>query len=1501
MRTEAIVWTPLPNGHAGPGHLKLSIFVSPQLQTDEAADPSLELFADFVNWPATVARGGGITFEVTIGAHPAVLVAPDLHVLSGDDWTEVFPDPSLVGVKSYVADDYSTTPIHSFSVGNVKNLVQNLYGTLGTASLRPPVLTTGAYGFMPPSGNTNAATALAWLKNLATCAREGYEANLPPGVYGTGVPGGPAGTTVGAGLPGAAADRCAPFSNDLGAARAFHVRPAPKLGENRQPVVVQPPVPILDFHKTVSSFGEYPAVLRMFGLVFDLVVPLQGVLPGLADVTVTPHFVSSFDGSGGRSTVNVSMTTRCLLSQAVFRLAPAGPKDYWNGMLDLADTTRFSVNDLDTDGAAEQLWNASQALQNIESFTGLKDADGNSTGQTEPGKTMAMTAPALRTTAPQIVWSGWGGTGSGLSALAARQHALSQAISSWVSWKLNGGAEPALPVLLAEDVIRGHRFDVLTLSEAVPRWYSLHRRLGRYVFGTRAPVALPAGPGPRGEDEGTTVPGATAAADTEVTPTPDDLWVHEGIVSWHGWSLAAPRPGPQIDPSDKVHDQRMTAPSSATDPGTGYTNAQFAANFTVPRGTLPKLRYGNRYRYRARAVDLAGNSLPPGSLDASTATPPATHLRYEPVASPVLAETSPLGPGEATWLMAILDYQIPAPATNTVAPNGRWLFPPRASQILVEEHGMLDGFHLGAHPDRNRPPSGDTTTYDLLAGGGATNQSVDGTLADAGFSQDPNHHDAFYLPMGSDPKTPWLPDPLSSGASLDFGSLVPAVHRWHGMPWPGADPLLLRLEQGPAVGQSFAPATASQPATETVTLPPADVLDVAVSSAITDPRTLGVFWWLEAKVSAPFAKLVLLLAAERGQLWMLSPYRTLRCVHAVRLPLVAPRFREPVVERQYGWTFADIIDRVFLYDAKSSADVDCQASWTDLVDDPSDPANVPGVSRTTTTGHAFKVSVPDPSPLGADDKPMQVFSARTEFPLSAGPGVQHNIGDTRHHLVEYTCTATSRFAEFFTATAQVTLSGTTPHQLDQLGLDPARTIVHDTVLGTTLEEGADYVVDPVAGTLALTGGSSSAGHLLDVTYVPADAATGAPFPIHVLSTVQPKPPKVVRVSPAWYGHDNGGTPYGSGNLVYQRDGGWVRVYLDRPWYSSGDDELLGVVALGASQLSGSSGLPADVSTAWVTTMGLDPISVSSLDVAFPIVPQGFAGTATVPDPTPWRQPYPSPPVLPLVENGSAPGSSSVQIWPYEVNYDPVSSLWYADVNVAVGSNLRGGPPPGWFLRLALVRFQPYSIPTAEISKTVLCSFCQPVPGRQIEVIGDTSDPSNQSVFVNVTGPAYFGWRPPTSADPFPDAYEPPTYQRDLENRYAPQPFSYGGSSTPSTSTMVVEVQVPIQVLDPGSPLTGELGWVSYQNVDPGYAPIVLSANFDFYAPGTPQNTVRWELTDPADPTTLQPIALPFPLDGATKMRLRISELDYFPYRDQAAPGEIGTTYRRPFVCHLPIN
>src|SRR5580704_15832822 len=115
MRLQTIVWTVLPNGVATTfGHVNLSVFVTPQLQTDEdGAFPSLSSFPDFVDWPKTLEQPH-LTFDVVFQGHPPIVIVPNLNVLSQPWWLEIF-NAAKTGVTSYKFTDYSTTPIHSFS------------------------------------------------------------------------------------------------------------------------------------------------------------------------------------------------------------------------------------------------------------------------------------------------------------------------------------------------------------------------------------------------------------------------------------------------------------------------------------------------------------------------------------------------------------------------------------------------------------------------------------------------------------------------------------------------------------------------------------------------------------------------------------------------------------------------------------------------------------------------------------------------------------------------------------------------------------------------------------------------------------------------------------------------------------------------------------------------------------------------------------------------------------------------------------------------------------------------------------------------------------------------------------------------------------------------------------------------------------------------------------------------------------------------------------------
>ena len=98
-------------------------------------------------------------------------------------------------------------------------------------------------------------------------------------------------------------------------------------------------------------------------------------------------------------------------------------------------------------------------------------------------------------------------------------------------------------VLHADDLLRGYRVDIY--DEQSGKWYSLMARVGKVLFPDSAkeiPLA----------DEGYVKAASTTSQDDQDS----DLYFHEAMFKWNGWSLAAPRPGKVIV---RVEDARQRA------------------------------------------------------------------------------------------------------------------------------------------------------------------------------------------------------------------------------------------------------------------------------------------------------------------------------------------------------------------------------------------------------------------------------------------------------------------------------------------------------------------------------------------------------------------------------------------------------------------------------------------------------------------------------------------------------------------------------------------------------------------------------------------------------------------------------------------------------------------------------------------------------------------------------------------------------------------------------
>ena len=96
--------------------------------------------------------------------------------------------------------------------------------------------------------------------------------------------------------------------------------------------------------------------------------------------------------------------------------------------------------------------------------------------------------------------------------------------------------------------------------------------------------------------------------------------------------------------------------------------------------------------------------------------------------------------------------------------------------------------------------------------------------------------------------------------------------------------------------------------------------------------------------------------------------------------------------------------------------------------------------------------------------------------------------------------------------------------------------------------------------------------------------TGDPIMVNVPSSARPMPPDVLYVVPTF-----GWVRQESTNLKTDvRFGNGLRVYLGRPWYSSGEGELLGVV-LWPQSAPPPSDAQREAGKEFITQWGLDPL------------------------------------------------------------------------------------------------------------------------------------------------------------------------------------------------------------------------------------------------------------------------------------------------------------------------
>lgn len=224
------------------------------------------------------------------------------------------------------------------------------------------------------------------------------------------------------------------------------------------------------------------------------------------------------------------------------------------------------------------------------------------------------------------------------------------------------------------------------------------------------------------------------------------------------------------------------------------------------------------------------------------------------------------------------------------------------------------------------------------------------------------------------------------------------------------------------------------------------------------------------------------------------------------------------------------------------------------------------------------------------------------------------------------------------------------------------------------------------------------------------AVTSPAIHVAILNSARPSPAISLYVLPTfgWASSRSGK------HFISDRDGGGLRIYFPRPWYSSGDGELAGIVLRPEGYSGDGTG---------ITRWGIDPTytAVPMPDYPRPADFDGFVHIRTNV-------------VVPL-DADPVPKTVVATVIGYQPIYDPGRGLWYIDVTV----KNPGAYTP--FIKLSIVRFQPASLQGLEASMFVPAEFAQLFPSRRVSV---TRASSKDTLCVNVSGGAIPAGESPAS-------------------------------------------------------------------------------------------------------------------------------------------------------------
>lgn len=757
------------------------------------------------------------------------------------------------------------------------------------------------------------------------------------------------------------------------------------------------------------------------------------------------------------------------------------------------------------------------------------------------------------------------------------------------------------------------------------------------------------------------------------------------------------------------------------------------APFT-PKPQLPisrtetRLRFGSRYFFGARVVYASGASISVreaahvydgndrtrlGSSDLPDASatpflfeneerypPPQLHLanRIRPSATPG---------DEIETLVLRSGPDIPDDASTT-----RWIVAPRTTAEMAELAGTFDCME--------NLPDGALTAFKLNSDGNVPK------ALDLGFdceSPTDRHCNDTLLRPGSPPANavPYYPNPETRSfliALVDDESATQVEKqqlmkvRWYGRRrrWPdapavkfearavGAGPIVIRADGAIDDG-----VTAESLNKLTLSVPPGSRALLRLWSVANEQKNFLACnrnavqtilqqhaMTLSATTRAAYGLLSAYRRQDTGDLSHPSnnPVRHVRVIHAVQKPLSAPRFGEDFAARRFP-----------IRDRETTPALPPDAPWnrertelgavsnaallegTVLVDRKSTGRIEIFSERDDWIDDPAKRDAPYPMHITDQLRPIEPID-NSESRIDAvsvqidDAGEERNIwqelNDTKHHLITYRLRAHSAFEHLFPNTR------------------------HDKPIDFTRS---------------------------------SDEIDRAGRKVRILSTQRPALPKIVSVVPT-FAH----TPeYSTGTARLQRRSG-LRIWLDRPWFSSGNDEKLAIIC-GPSNLfprrlrsTGEDAPPrinrwnlCDVEQAvhpFITQVGLDPTFATG-ELVEVLPPGAFTAGADV-------KPATTDSDLLLAEVDGSEGTQlrvSAAIFDVgEANYDRERRQYAVDVGINLPAFAWEPEKIGFrpFIRLALARYQQHSLRDHELSGVVITDLVQLQPNRTLNVRYDAA-------------------------------------------------------------------------------------------------------------------------------------------------------------------------------------